>query len=691
MSYVKDFYNAMWAKVNMNRSLFRAYRDYRLFGFGALLVSDDYTFSTTLTNGETYKKETILDFNDIEKSIKTLALSRKKDKNTLKVIDEITSKYLKNREDVTLEELQKVIYSFIPNYQDNNVVKRQDNEEWVEKYKGLKFVKNIDPFEALNRSTNDDIDFVSISLRGETRFKDLFSEGGNKLDESESIKVLRSLEALGYSKSYIEGFKDQETIDVNSYPYNDSNMWIAFIENEVSYSDTDKSILNRVLKESIDLVVVHKANRLKANRAYKNIYLFNSDVTGDNFTTIDGLIREAVNKDESSYIFTNKAISADNISFDSRELISVDDIAEKAEDTLLQGLGMVETLVGGSDSYANSYLQLEMLGNQFTIERQILKKFIEEQILKPVAVKKGLYIKDEWGNIEYLYPRVEFDRLNLAHSSDDFQLLLDLASNKKIPYSYVVKALGFNIHEIERMLIEEQTSPLSEGVANFVTEKILENDNFAEIVIRDRGYLKGVVKALGLDATDSLLDKIVSAISKGDDEIPTEDIVEEVSDNLYRRWEELEEERKSNEEAQAESQATEIEDKEIEEEELRAFASSDHSSTSVKEGVKSIRALEGVEDFKAKVEKIGGINTIIITRLVIKKEKRKQGIGTLIANTIKAYAKARKMGIALNVKSDLGATSKNRLIRFFKKIDLVENKGKNRQETIPYEMYLKKQ
>jgi predicted GNAT family N-acyltransferase len=73
--------------------------------------------------------------------------------------------------------------------------------------------------------------------------------------------------------------------------------------------------------------------------------------------------------------------------------------------------------------------------------------------------------------------------------------------------------------------------------------------------------------------------------------------------------------------------------------------------------------------------------------IIIKKEKRKQGLGTAFMNDLISYADSIKMQIRLNPSDELGATSKARLERFYKRFGFVENKGRYKDFAISEKFY----
>lgn len=80
-------------------------------------------------------------------------------------------------------------------------------------------------------------------------------------------------------------------------------------------------------------------------------------------------------------------------------------------------------------------------------------------------------------------------------------------------------------------------------------------------------------------------------------------------------------------------------------------------------------------------------NFIELAAIVIPKEYRNQNIGTEIMNRIIDYADENNLTIGLTPSKDFGATSVDRLKKFYKRFGFVPNKGRNIDFTISNVMY----
>lgn len=83
-------------------------------------------------------------------------------------------------------------------------------------------------------------------------------------------------------------------------------------------------------------------------------------------------------------------------------------------------------------------------------------------------------------------------------------------------------------------------------------------------------------------------------------------------------------------------------------------------------------------------------NKIILDSIIVPPDQRKQGIGTQIMQELTNYADTAKKRLELSPgqKDDYhGTTSRGRLVNFYKRFGLIQNKGRNKDFTTNKTMY----
>lgn len=78
-------------------------------------------------------------------------------------------------------------------------------------------------------------------------------------------------------------------------------------------------------------------------------------------------------------------------------------------------------------------------------------------------------------------------------------------------------------------------------------------------------------------------------------------------------------------------------------------------------------------------------DSISLNKVII--NDKQVGTGSKFMKDLVSYADKNNKRIELDPSTDFGASSKSRLVKFYKKFDFVENKGKNKDYEISTAMY----
>lgn len=82
-----------------------------------------------------------------------------------------------------------------------------------------------------------------------------------------------------------------------------------------------------------------------------------------------------------------------------------------------------------------------------------------------------------------------------------------------------------------------------------------------------------------------------------------------------------------------------------------------------------------------------GRKNLHLSRLIVEKRRRGQGLGTKAMEDLVALADQYGMLLTLSPSTDFGASSKERLKRFYRRFGLVSNKGRHKDFTLFDSMY----
>jgi len=141
---------------------------------------------------------------------------------------------------------------------------------------------------------------------------------------------------------------------------------------------------------------------------------------------------------------------------------------EQTERRLLTGLGVTESLMSGESIYSGDRLKLEVINQRYIHLREILQEYVEENLFKPVARRKGFVEKDKWGQEVVLYPRLSFTRLPLRDSQDTFDAMFNLYQKGSLSIDVILEMLNIDPHDT-RLKIEKDMLTVNDATFNEIT------------------------------------------------------------------------------------------------------------------------------------------------------------------------------------------------------------------------------
>ena len=117
---------------------------------------------------------------------------------------------------------------------------------------------------------------------------------------------------------------------------------------------------------------------------------------------------------------------------------------EHIENCLFAGLGVTRELLTGEGTYAGNRITLEILNTQYLLFRELLQEYVENNIFKPVAKKKGFIEKDKYGREKLIYPRLSFTRLAIKDNDAFFEQAMQLYNKGSISIDIILEMLNID-------------------------------------------------------------------------------------------------------------------------------------------------------------------------------------------------------------------------------------------------------
>ena len=185
-------------------------------------------------------------------------------------------------------------------------------------------------------------------------------------------------------------------------------------------------------------------------------------------------------------IITNYEVTWNEIGSEGR-LLSLGEEYAELEKRLSIGLGVTPGILTGESSYGGEKISLEIINNQYMLFREIMQQFVEDHIFKPVALKKGFWEYDKFGNKKLIYPKLSFTRLAIRDNDAIFNQLYDLYTKGSIPLSYILDLLGVDPlaakQEMEGDLMtvnDNRFNDILNSLAQPIADQIAENTDLAK-------------------------------------------------------------------------------------------------------------------------------------------------------------------------------------------------------------------
>lgn len=153
-------------------------------------------------------------------------------------------------------------------------------------------------------------------------------------------------------------------------------------------------------------------------------------------------------------LITNFQVTWEEISARDRllDLNSEYDITDRQ---LFAGLGVTESMLTGESSYSGERINIEVINTRYMLYRERMQQYVEENLFRPVAIKKGFVEYDEFGNEVVLYPELSFTRLALRDNRDTFDAMFNLYQKGSLAVGYILELFNLDPQAVEERLRQD--------------------------------------------------------------------------------------------------------------------------------------------------------------------------------------------------------------------------------------------
>ena len=175
-------------------------------------------------------------------------------------------------------------------------------------------------------------------------------------------------------------------------------------------------------------------------------------------------------------------------------LLDVSAENESCMQRLFAGLGVTKEILTGEGTYTGSKISLEVMNQQYLLFREIIQDYVENNLFKPVARKKGFVEYDDYGNEILLYPRLSFTRLSIRDNEQFFDSAFQLYQKGSISIDLILDILNIDPdstrEKLEKDMFTVNDSIFNEILRNIYTQAATPLVEKTDIVARLSDYMK---------------------------------------------------------------------------------------------------------------------------------------------------------------------------------------------------------
>lgn len=445
--YIKYYYESVLERLDIFSFIRDFIRQYRIQGEAFAFVQDSYNLDAPAGRKELESFEKIQMKMSAEK--KDISPELKKE------LQEIEDRYNADSSEVSLTDRLKYIQTYFPNFDDD--------------YTGFDKIEVVKYFRIHQITKNCTTGTYALDIYYDKNIKEELGKidyNDETIDQTEAEQDI--MENLKVSKSLLDILKNTtgRTFQIEDNPYmKDKNSSYTF-----SVGEWRDSLINRILSACFEWEATQAARRTRIDLIGKTGRIVSAE--GASTDMLDDL---QISLDQLSEIPDGSITTNYPVEINELGQIAKDDLkdliadSDKLKDDIALGLGVPQSILSGEQQYSGSVISLELMNNEYLNFKAVLAKVLEDNIFKPLAVRKGFYTANEWGEMELIYPKVVFTRTSLR-SESQYDVIYNLFSSGKIPASIVYELLNFEKETVEKGLQEDLFS-----VTNTNFNELLQN------------------------------------------------------------------------------------------------------------------------------------------------------------------------------------------------------------------------
>ena len=296
-----------------------------------------------------------------------------------------------------------------------------------------------------------------------------------------------------------ELLESESIVPLNDNPVEGSYV-LQFARKKAPFEDHGRSVLQRCLRTIIYRDKLRQVQNQLASRHMTPITLVVApEAPVQELDALRVHIDEA--KHDPDYtIVVNYEVTWQEIGAEGR-LLALDTEWAHTSAELAIGMGFTPELLTGEGMFSGDRIRIELLNTKYTQYRDVLSEMVETKIFKPIAMRKGFYEIDDYGNPRWIYPKLSFTRLALRDQGDVYDMLFNLYAKGSLPVDIIYEFLNLDPETCKRKL-EEDLMTVKDSKFNQVLDAIYAG--VAELLFKRSDVTEKIMSSLQLTAKDPI-------------------------------------------------------------------------------------------------------------------------------------------------------------------------------------------
>ena len=278
--------------------------------------------------------------------------------------------------------------------------------------------------------------------------------------------------------------EDKQTLETEGIiPLNDDpsegSYVLHFARRKAPFEDHGRSVLQRCMRT---IIYREKLRQVQTTLASRNMtpktLIVAPEVSVAELDALRVHVDEA-KADPDYTIVVNYDVTWNEIGSEGR-ILSLESEWNHTNAEIAIGLGFTPELLTGEGFYGGDRIRVEMLNTTYIHFRDLLSEMVENKIFKPIAMRKGFYEIDDFGNPRWIYPKLNFSRLALRDSGDVYDMLYNLYIKNSVPIDVIYEFLNLDPETCRRKLEEDlftvkdaKMNQVLDALYGAVSEKLL--------------------------------------------------------------------------------------------------------------------------------------------------------------------------------------------------------------------------